>query len=129
MAAEVCMGALIQCSFGVAPSALVVLPTALVNTSTLPAARITDFAPFTNIPTFGMCSAPSNPTVAAATTAAFGVLTPMPCVPATAAPWAPGSPTVLIGGIPALAQTSKCMCTWGGVIQVVQPGQMTVNVA
>ena len=28
---------------------------------------------------------------------------------------------------PALTNTSTCMCTWGGVITVTMPGQMTVN--
>jgi hypothetical protein len=85
-----------------------------------------DHIPIVNIPPFGMCSAPSNPTVAAATAAALGVLTPMPCVPVTAAPWVPGSPTLLIGNMPALNNSSQLMCTWGGVIQIVSPGEFTV---
>jgi hypothetical protein len=51
----------------------------------------------------------------------------MPCVPVTM-PWVPGSPTCLIGGMPALNNTSKCMCCWGGVIQIGFPGQVTTNV-
>ena len=43
------------------------------------------------------CNSPSNPMVAAATTAALGVLTPMPCIPMTIAPWMPGSSTVMMG--------------------------------
>ncbi|MDR1269119.1 MAG: DUF4280 domain-containing protein, partial [Planctomycetaceae bacterium] len=70
----------------------------------------------------------ANPMVAVATAAALGVLTPMPCIPATVAPWAPGSPTVLIGNIPALTDTSKLICNWGGVIQVTQSGQNKVIV-
>jgi hypothetical protein len=85
-----------------------------------------DHIPVLNVPTFGMCNSPSNPTVAAATAAAMGVLTPMPCVPVTPAPWAPGSPTVLIGNMPALNNSSKLMCTWGGVIQITSPGEFTV---
>ena len=122
MAIQVCMGAMLQCSFGAAPSSLVVLPTSRTMTTT-PAATIMDHAPLVNIMPFGMCSSPANPTVAAATAAALGVLTPMPCVPATAAPWVTGAPTVLIGKMPALNNTSKLMCNWGGVIQVVSPGQ------
>jgi len=38
----------------------------------------------------------------------------------------PGCPTVLIGNMPALNNTSKLMCTWGEAIQVVNPGQTTV---
>jgi hypothetical protein len=70
----------------------------------------------------------ANPAVAAATAAALGVLTPMPCVPVTTAPWAPGSPTVLIGNMPALNDQSKLMCNWGGVIQINSAGQTTTNV-
>ena len=122
MSIQVCMGAMLQCSFGVAPSSLVVLPANRTMTTT-PAATIMDHAPLVNIMPFGMCSSPANPTVAAATAAALGVLTPMPCVPATAAPWIVGAPTVLIGGVPALDNNSKLMCNWGGVIQIVNPGQ------
>ncbi|MFL5349778.1 MAG: DUF4280 domain-containing protein [Hyalangium sp.] len=126
MGVQVVTGAMLQCSFGVAPSSLTVLPTNKVLATT-PAANIMDNKPMLNILPFGMCQSPANPMVAAATAAALGVLTPMPCVPATAAPWAPGCPTVLIGNMPALESNSKCMCNWGGVIQVVVPGQFTVQ--
>lgn len=127
MAIQVCMGAMLQCSFGVAPSSLVVLPSNRTLTTT-PAATIMDHAPLVNILPFGMCSSPANPVVIAATAAALGVLTPMPCVPATAAPWIVGAPTVLIGNMPALDNNSKLMCNWGGVIQIVNPGQTTVMI-
>jgi hypothetical protein len=127
MAMQVCMGAAMQCSFGAAPSSLVVLPDKQVLTGT-PAANIMDGKPIVNVPPFGMCSSPANPMVAAATAAALGVLTPMACVPATPAPWAPGAPTVLIGGMPALDNSSKLMCLWGGVIQIAAPGQGTVEI-
>jgi hypothetical protein len=61
--------------------------------------------------------------VIAATAAALGVLTPMPCIPATTAPWTPGNPTVLIGNMPALNNGSKCLCTWAGIISILVPGQ------
>jgi hypothetical protein len=125
MGAQVVMGAMLQCSFGVAPSSLMVLPTNRVLGDT-PAANIMDNVPMLNVLPFGMCSSPSNPTVAAATAAALGVLTPMPCVPVTVAPWMPGVPTVLIGNMPAVDNNCKLMCSWGGVIQVVSPGQFKV---
>lgn len=125
MGVQVVMGATLQCTFGAAPSSLVVLPQNHVNV-TVPAANILDNKPIVNIPPFGMCSSPSNPTVAAATAAAMGVLTPMPCVPVTAAPWAPGSAKVTIGKMPALDSTCKLMCSWGGVIQIVSPAQTKV---
>src|SRR4051812_2428980 len=122
MPSQVTAGAALTCSFGAAPSALVVLPTNMVNAAT-PAANIMDFIPMTNIPTFGMCMSIANPTVASATAAALGVLTPMPCIPATVAPWAPGSPTVMLGGMPALNNSSMCNCMWGGVITFTAPAQ------
>ena len=115
-----------QCSFGTAPSTLVVAPANKVNATT-PAANVMDNKPIANIPPFGTCSSASNPVVAAATAAALGALTPMPCVPVTSAPWAPGSTKVTIGKMPALEQSSKLMCTWGGVIQVLNPGQTKAN--
>jgi Domain of unknown function (DUF4280) len=127
MALQVCMGATMMCSFGAAPSSLIVLPANQTLTGT-PAANIMDNKPIVNIPPFGMCSSLANPVVASATAAALGVLTPMPCVPVTTAPWAPGAPTVLIGNMPALDSTSKLICNWGGVIQITYPGQTTVMV-
>ena len=125
MGMHVCMGATLQCSFGAAPSSLSVLPVAGVVTSNVPGATIMDNKPFVNILPFGTCNSMSNPRVAAATAAALGAFTPMPCIPVTAAPWAPGSPTVLLGNMPALQDSSKLACNWGGVIQVVVPGQFT----
>jgi hypothetical protein len=127
MANLVCMGAILQCSFGVAPSSLTVLPANGVFTGA-PAATIMDHAPMVNVSPFGTCSSIANPAVAAATTAALGVLTPMPCIPVTAAPWAPGAPTVLIGSMLALDDQSKLMCAWGGVIQINFAGQVTTSV-
>lgn len=81
-----------------------------------------------NILPFSMCTSIANPVVASATAAALGVLTPMPCIPVTVAPWAPGSPTVMIANMPALNNSSKCMCSYGGVISINTPGQFTVQV-
>lgn len=127
MALETVNTATLSCTFGIAPSMLMVLPINRVMAGYQPSANIMDHKPFVNIMTFGMCSSLANPTVAAATSAAMGVLTPMPCIPNTPTPWAPGSPTVLINNIPALNNTSKCMCMWGGCISIVSPGQATVN--
>ncbi|GGG90785.1 DUF4280 domain-containing protein [Paenibacillus radicis (ex Gao et al. 2016)] len=123
----VCGGASLQCSFGAAPGTLNVLPANRVMTST-PIANIMDNKPMVNILPFGMCTSLANPAVAAATAAALGALTPQPCLPVTAAPWVPGTPTVLVANMPALNNTSKCMCNWGGVIQIVNPGQVTIQV-
>ena len=136
MSIIVTSGAQLMCSFGMAPSALNVLPAEKARIllteyallcSNMPAACIMDNVPMVNIMPFGMCTSLANPQVAAATAAALGVLTPMPCIPVIAAPWAPGSPTVLVGGKPAVNNTCKCMCNWAGVIQVVSPGPATTT--
>ena len=128
MAKQVTAGAMLKCSFGAAPSKLIVLPTNNTTVET-PAANILDHKPTVNIPPFGMCSSLANPSVASATAAAFGVLTPMPCVPVTPSPWVPGSPDILIANQPALNDSSKCMCNWGGVIQISSPGQGSTTIS
>ncbi|HLW44921.1 MAG TPA: DUF4280 domain-containing protein [Acidimicrobiales bacterium] len=118
---SVVQGALLQCSFGMAPASLNVLPVSRVMVTGMPAADITCTTPV-NIPTFGMCMSLANPEVAAATSAALGVLTPMPCIPVIPAPWAPGAPTTMVGGKPALVAGSTCICAYGGAIQITNPG-------
>ncbi|NDG40319.1 MAG: DUF4280 domain-containing protein [Betaproteobacteria bacterium] len=127
MGQQVCGGAMTQCTFGVAPGTLMVLPLNLVMTG-MPDANIMDNKPMVNVMPFVMCQSMANPMVAAATAAALGVLVPMPCIPMTTAPWLPGAPTVLIGNMPALNNSSKLMCMWGGVISINVPGQFTVMV-
>jgi hypothetical protein len=127
MPPNVVNGAAMMCSFGMAPATLTVLPIPMVDIDSQPAATIMDHVPLVNIPPFGMCTSPANPTVAAATAAALGVLTPMPCVPATSAPWVPGAPMTQIGSQPALVSGSQCLCNWGGVIQITFPGSMTTQ--
>jgi uncharacterized Zn-binding protein involved in type VI secretion len=129
MSQQVVQGAMMMCSFGVAPASLTVIPKGPpVKAGGPMAATIMDYAPMANIAPFGMCTTPTNPQVAAATAAASGVLTPQPCIPVTTAPWVTGAPTVIINGSPALNNTSKLMCTWGGVISITVPGQFTVNI-
>ena len=128
MGMQICAGAMLQCTFGVAPSSLVVLPQNRVMIGGPPAANIMDNKPLVNIPPFGMCNSLANPTVASATAAALGVLTPMPCIPVTVAPWVVGAPTVLLGNMPTLNDSSQLICAWGGMIKPVVPGQFTVMV-
>lgn len=119
-------GAMTLCSFGTAPSSLMVLPPSRALTP-LPLANILDTVPFVNVLPFGMCTSLANPAVAAATAAALGVLTPMPCTPTPAGPWVPGVPTVLVGNLPAVDIGCKLMCAYGGVIQFTAPAQTTVS--
>jgi hypothetical protein len=128
MPLQVCMGAQMQCSFGMAPSALVVLPVNTTFTGMVPDANIMDHIPMVNIMPFGMCQSLANPMVAAATAAALGVLTPMPCIPMTMSPWVPGAVTVLLGNQPTLDNVSKLNCMWAGIISFIDAGETTVMV-
>ncbi len=114
MANPVVQSSLCTCSFGAAPCPLTVSSQQTVQTMNMVQATIMDNKP----PTFGMCSSMANPSVASATAAALGVLTPMPCSPVIPGPWAPGVATVFVCGKPLLNDTSKLMCSYGGVIQV-----------
>lgn len=121
MAQPVVLGDTLMCSFGLAPSAIVVVPKNRVITESKPMANIMDNVPLLNIMPFSLCSSLANPATAALTAAALGVPTPGPCIPATTAPWMPGSPTVMVANMPALNSASKCICVYGGQISVVVP--------
>ena len=125
---QVAMNAVLQCSFGAAPASLLVLPTNRVMAEGPPAATIMDHLPMVNITPFGACNSPSSPLVIAATAAAMGVMTPVPCLPVTTAPWMVGSPTVVIGGIPALNDPAKCLCSMGGMIDVKFPATLKTHI-
>jgi hypothetical protein len=125
---QVTSGALLQCSFGGAPAPLMVLPVNRVTAGGMPAATILDNKPMVNIPTFGMCSSPSNPLVIAATAAALEGPTPGPCMPVIETPWTPGAPTVTVSNVPALDMSCQVMCQWAGLITVQTPGQTSVTV-
>ena len=118
-------GTLLKCGFGNVPTPIMVLPDKKVN-AMLPVAVKTDHIPFLNILPFGMCSNPANPMVAAATAAALGVLTPMPCIPCTAEDWTGSCSKVKVRGQEALNMDSKLSCLFGGSIQAAAPEQPTV---
>ncbi|MDR2598598.1 MAG: DUF4280 domain-containing protein [Holosporales bacterium] len=123
-----------QCSFGTAPSSLVIIPKPpIVMMAGMPVGTIVDIVPMLNIMPFGMCTTVTNPTVAsataAATAAALGVftLTPMPCIPVIPAPWITTKLTVMLPQGPVLSHDAKCICAWGGNISIISPGQVIVN--
>ena len=120
----VCQGALLQCSFGMAPSSFSVIDPLRPKVENKPAGNIMDNKPMVNIMPFGMCQSMANPSVASATSAAMGVLTPMPCIPVIAAPWTPGG-QVKFSNFPALMDNCKCMCNWGGQISVSFPASVS----
>lgn len=64
-------GAVCSCSFGMAPSTLMVTPEKK-TVSSMPVATIFDQVPMKNIMPFGMCQSLANPSVASATAAGAG---------------------------------------------------------
>lgn len=121
----VIQGTLLKCSFGNVPVPIMVLPDRKVN-SMLPVAVKSDHIPLLNILPFGMCSNPANPMVIAATAAAMGVLTPVPCIPCTVQDWTGVCEKVKIKGKEAINMDSSLECLYGGKIQVQAPLQPTV---
>lgn len=126
MGTQVCAGAVLVCSAGLSPSTLL-LP-GQRPLAGAPAATVADHVPRLHVQPFGLCTSVQNPAVIAATAAAEGRRTPVPCVPATPAPWLPGSARVSMGGPPALTACCTLRCAWAGVIRVVLPGQWTTEV-
>jgi Domain of unknown function (DUF4280) len=114
-------GAKLTCSEGMSPSTLTVLPASRAAADEQPAATVMDWKPMVNIAPFGMCKAQANPQVAAATAAAMGTLTPVPCMPVVSAPWSPGASVVRVDDQQALTDASRCSCAWTGSIEVTDP--------
>ena len=120
-------GASLACSFGAAPSTLATPPDRALRLGNRRLALVSDHTP-DSVPPFGMCSAPGNPQVAAATAAAGGALTPQPCAPALDGPWQPGGHAVRAGQRAPLDEGCTCACRWGGVVSVVAPGAVGARV-
>lgn len=128
MGKPVILTGICKCSFGAAPTPLMVIPSN-VFISKLPTATIMDFVPFLNIIPFGVCRNLANPTVLAATIAHFGILTPMPCIPIVTSPWTPVNPLVTVQNKPMLVNSAMNNCIWsGGIITVTFPGVSLVTV-
>lgn len=120
----VCSGAVMRCTMGTSPANLTVLPVRTVNLTGPPMANISDHKSMVNLAPFGLCRSLAFPPTAAATAAAHGHLTPMPCMHNTPAPWMGGKMDYLIKGQPALLKSCKCQCMWGGTISLVTDGQV-----
>jgi hypothetical protein len=120
----VCKGAVLKCSMGTSPSVLNIIPTGKpVYLHNRLMAKVTDHKPNVNVQSFGLCRSMANPTVAAATSANFGVLTPMPCIPNTQTPWNPPKNDVLINNKSGILDNCKLNCVWAGLISISNTGQ------
>lgn len=120
----VCSGATMRCSFGDKSARLTVYPDRTVFLTGQPMANISDHTSLYNIAPFGKCHTTRYPATGAATAAAHGRLTPMPCVPGTKSNWRNGKDDYIIKGNPALLKSSYCKCCYGGIIRIVKDGQV-----
>ena len=102
-------GAQLECTLGVAPSKLVVLPKAhRIKLKGKSRANISDAVPFVNILPFGACKITSPP---------------KPCTPACAL-WIGGKTDVLLSNMPALLNDDFIVCAaGGGKISIKKSGQ------
>ena len=125
----VCSGATMRCSFGDKSARLTVYPDRTVFLTGQPMANISDHTSLYNISPFGKCHTTRYPATGAATAAAHGRLTPMPCVPGTMSDWRNGKNDYIIKGSPALLKSSYCKCCYGGIIRIVKDGQVDTGAA
>ena len=119
----VCSGATMKCTMGTSQATLTVLPSRTVFLCGQPMANISDHLTMVNLAPFGRCRSLGYPATAAATAAAHGKLTPMPCMHNTPIPWIGGKNDYIVKGNPALLKSSKCQCMWGGIISLITDGQ------
>lgn len=116
-------GAKMECNMGDASSNLKVLSIHCVQLTEKNKANIADCKPYDNVPPFGKCKSLVNPAVAAATSAANGKLTPMPCTPACSM-WIPSKTDYMIDDMFPLMNTDKAVCPLGaGMIKITDSGQ------
>ena len=118
----VCSGAVLKCSFGTSNGSLNATPKS-VSLCSKNQANIGDHISMVNIKPFGRCKSLAYPPTAAATAANYGRLPPMPCVPGTATNWSTVDANSILVGKPALLNTAKLRCIYGGQITIINPGQ------
>lgn len=117
-----CSGAVLKCTHGTSNGSLVTTPKS-VSLCGQQQGNIGDHISMVNIRPFGRCRSLAYPPTAAATSAHHGHLTPMPCVPGTPFNWSIIDANSIISGKPALLNTAKLRCIYGGQISIVNPGQ------
>lgn len=118
----VCSGAVLKCTFGTSNGSLAATPKS-VSLCSRDQANIGDHISMINVKPFGRCRSLGYPPTAAATAAHHGHLTPMPCVPGTATNWSVVDANSVLVGKPALLNTAKLRCIYGGLISIINPGQ------
>lgn len=118
----VCTGAILRCSQGTSPGRLTAT-SKRVSLCEKDQANITDHVSLKNISSFGLCRSLTYPPTASATSANFGTLTPMPCIPGTCMNWSAIDANSILAGSPALLNRAKLSCMYNGTISIVNAGQ------
>lgn len=121
--------AMIKCSCGDKCTKLTIYPDRTVFLTEKPMANTSDHVSMYNIVPFGKCHTTAYPPTGSATAANHGTLTPMPCVPGTVTEWLNGKDDYIIKGKPALLKSSYCKCKWGGIITIIDDGQVNTGCA
>lgn len=102
-----CTGAQIKCSKGTAPGILKVLPNKKISLNGQPIATKTCNKPMVNIMPFGTCQRDHSP----------------PCTPNISGMWNNLVKFITAGGEEVPCEKSKCSCSFGGIISIINPGQ------
>src|SRR5262249_51653516 len=112
MAKAVVDGATLQRTCGSKPSQLVVTSQMTVQIAKRKAATVEDKNPGVNVAPFGTCQVLGGP-----------------CAPAFAAPWLPGSTSIVkIGTKTALVPTDVLLCSVApGMVRITDPGQQSTS--
>ena len=118
----VCTGAILRCSMGTSFPKLKATPKN-VTLKGNDQANIGDYVSMVNVPGFGKCRSLQYPPTAAATSAHYGKLTPMPCIPGTLPEWEAIDNNSLVCEKPALLKPATLKCVYGGTISIVSSGQ------
>jgi hypothetical protein len=104
-------GAILLCNAGSAPSRLTATLSPTMQVNNLAVATIFDNLPGVNIKPFGVCKILGGP-----------------CIPVTPVPWQPGEVSIVPSRVPILSSNSILGCAVGGMIQIIDPGQVVLLV-
>lgn len=102
-----CAGAQIKCSKGTAPNILKVLPDKKISLNGQAIATKTCNKGMINIMPFGACQRDHSP----------------PCTPNISGMWTNLVKFITAGGEEVPCEKSKCNCSFGGIISIINPGQ------
>lgn len=122
MGIPVVTGGKAMCSMGMGTFNLTAMGNIMIENK--PVLTTKDNIPFVNVAPMGvvMCQSLANPTVASATAAALGVLTPQPCTPQFPGPWVVGTTNCRVKGMGIVDNSCSLMCAYAGKISITFPG-------